>query len=74
MTNEQMMKLMQMSMDELENTIAERKRILRLMEDVFALRKRAGEVTTKQQERKQKRQTKAQDVTPSVYHKENGVS
>lgn len=74
MTNDNMVKLMQMSMDELEKLIAERKQTLQFMEDVFALRKRAGECTTKQRERRQKRQAKSQSVTQLGDHNENGVS
>ena len=63
MNNESMVKLMQMSMDDLEQLIASRKRTLRLAEDVFALRRRAGECTTKQKERREKRKTAEQSVT-----------
>lgn len=74
MTNESMIKLMQMSMDELEKRIAESKKNLQFMQDVFSLREKAGERTTKQLEREEKRKAKSRPAIEPVYHNENGVS
>ena len=82
MTNLDMAKLMEMSMDELADLVAVRKAEWKFTEDAFNLRKRMGEVTTKQAERKAKRNMKSvvvmQSNRPPVrqqeYNNGNGVS
>lgn len=56
--NDSMVEMMQMSMDELETAIANQKQSLQFMQDVFALRNKAGEFSTKQLERRAKRKAR----------------
>lgn len=67
MANDNMVKLMQISMDDLEKIIKTRRESLQFAEDVFALRNKAGEYSSKQLERKQKRAAKkAQTKEPET--------
>lgn len=56
--NEYLIQLMNLSMDELEEKIKNQQEVITLMEDVFNLRKRNGELTSKMEERARKRYEK----------------
>ena len=53
--NEYLIQLMNLSMDELEEKIKNQQEVITLMKDVFNLRKRNGELTSKMEERARKR-------------------
>ncbi len=56
--NEFLIQLLNLSMDELEEQIKNKQEVITLMEDVFNLRKRNGELTSKMEERARKRYEK----------------
>lgn len=56
--NEYLIQLMNLSMDELEEKIKNQQEVITLMKDVFNLRKRNGELTSKMEERARKRYEK----------------
>lgn len=56
--NEYLIQLLNLSMDELELNIKKQQEVITLMKDVFELRKRNGERTSKMEERARKRYEK----------------
>ena len=56
--NEYLIQLMNLRMDELEEKIKNQQEVITLMKDVFNLRKRNGELTSKMEERARKRYEK----------------
>lgn len=56
--NEFLIQLLNLSMDELEEQIKNKQEVITLMKDVFNLRKRNGELTSKMEERTRKQYEK----------------